>query len=249
MIKVSFSKAKVFEDIVRMASGLLEEAIFTLDEDGMTMRSMDPSRVALLDLDIPGSAFEVFEVDDTVKWGVNMERFAKILRRGSSGDTLVLSQESEDSLDIIFKGRAKRSFKLPLRDISEDEQELPNVDSTSRASIFADVLMESVKDASLVGDNLTFEMDSETFRAAAHGNGQETNTELKKDDEALIELEVEENSKSTYGLSYLESMVKPMGKSDIVEIELGSDMPLKIHYPIEDEGRLLFILAPRIENE
>ncbi len=249
MIKVSFSKAKVFEDIVRMASGLLEEATFTIDEDGMTMRSMDPSRVALLDLDIPKSAFEDFEVEGSSKLGVNMERFAKILRRGSSGDTLTLKQDAEDSLDIVFRGKATRSFKLPLRDISENEQELPNINSTSSASIFAEVLMESVKDASLVGDNLTLEMVPGNLKAKAHGNGQETSTVVTEDDEALIELDVEEESKSTYGLSYLESMIKPMGKSDIIDIDLGSDMPLKIKYPIEDEGRLLFVLAPRIENE
>ncbi len=248
-MEITFSQAKEFENIIKMVSGLLEEAVFTLDEDGLKMRSMDPSRVALLDLNIPKQTFEDYQVEEPVELGINVDRFSKILRRGSSGDSLTLRQSTDDSLKVIFKGRAKRSFKLALRDIEDSSKELPDLDHTSKIALYAEILKESIKDASLVGDNLSFEVEEGKFMAKARGNGQQTSALLTEEDDSLIEIEVNEETKSTYGLTYLESIIKPMSKSDIIELKLGSDMPVKIMYPIQEEGELTFVCAPRIENQ
>ncbi len=79
---LSFSQAEEFENIVKMASGLLEEATFTIDKYQLRMRSMDPSNVALLDLKMPKEIFEEYQIEKPTELRINMGRFAKILRGG-----------------------------------------------------------------------------------------------------------------------------------------------------------------------
>ncbi|HIH73561.1 MAG TPA: DNA polymerase sliding clamp, partial [Thermococcaceae archaeon] len=43
-------------------------------------------------------------------------------------------------------------------------------------------------------------------------------------------------------------MVKGIGKADEVVLRFGNEMPLQMDYPIRDEGRLTFLLAPRVEE-
>jgi len=43
-------------------------------------------------------------------------------------------------------------------------------------------------------------------------------------------------------------MIKGIGKADEVTLRFGNEMPLQMEYYIRDEGRLTFLLAPRVEE-
>ena len=74
--------------------------------------------------------------------------------------------------------------------------------------------------------------------------------EMKKGSDALLDLETKENSKATFSLSYLSEIVKAAAAtSDIVTLEFSSDMPIKLDFKQQKEGKLSFFLAPRIEVE
>jgi proliferating cell nuclear antigen len=73
---------------------------------------------------------------------------------------------------------------------------------------------------------------------------------LPKGSDALLDLEVKENSKATFSLSYLSEIIKAASAtSDIATLEFSSDMPVRIDFQQVKEGKLTFYLAPRIENE
>ncbi len=71
---------------------------------------------------------------------------------------------------------------------------------------------------------------------------------LTLEDEGLLDLEVEEETRSAYGISYLSDMIKGIGKADEVILRFGNEMPLQMEYLIRDEGKLVFLLAPRVEE-
>jgi DNA polymerase III sliding clamp (beta) subunit (PCNA family) len=59
-----------------------------------------------------------------------------------------------------------------------------------------------------------------------------------------------EASKATFSLSYLSEIVKAsVPTSEIVMIEFSTDMPIKLDFQQEKDGKLKFFLAPRIEVE
>jgi len=246
--EIVFDGAKDFASLIDTASNLIDEAAFKVTEEGISMRAMDPSRVVLIDLNLPAGIFSKYDVDGEETIGVNMDHFKKILKRGKGKDILVLKKGEENFLEITLEGTAKRTFRLPLIEVEELELELPELPFTVKAVILGEVLKEAVKDASLVSDSIKFVAKENEFVMRAEGETQEVEIKLTLEDEGLLDLEVEEETKSAYGVSYLADMVKGIGKADEVVLRFGNEMPLQMDYPIRDEGRLTFLLAPRVEE-
>lgn len=247
--EIVFDGAKDFANLIATASNLIDEAAFKVTEDGVSMRAMDPSRVVLIDLNLPAEIFSKYEVDGEETIGVNMDHFKKILKRGKSKDILILKKGEENFLEVTLQGTATRTFRLPLIEVEELELELPELPFTAKAIVLGEVLKEAVKDASLVSDSLKFIARENEFIMKAEGETNEVEIKLTLEDEGLLDLDVQEETKSAYGISYLADMVKGIGKADEVIIQFGNDMPLQMDYPVRDEGRLTFLLAPRVEEE
>ena len=246
--EVVFDGAKEFADIIATASNLIDEAAFKFTEEGISMRAMDPSRVVLIDLNLPQSIFSKYEVEEEETIGVNMDQFKKVLKRGKAKDTLILRKGEDNFLEVTFEGTARRTFRLPLIDVEELELELPELPFTAKVVVLGEVLKEAVKDASLVSDAIKFIATENEFVMKAEGETNEVEIRLTLEDEGLLDLEVKEETKSAYGISYLSDMIKGIGKADEVILNFGNEMPLQMEYPIRDEGRLVFLLAPRVEE-
>ncbi|MBC7094438.1 DNA polymerase sliding clamp [Thermococcus sp.] len=246
--EIVFDGAKEFADLIDTASNLIDEAAFKITEEGISMRAMDPSRVVLLDLNLPAGIFSKYDIDGEETVGINMDHFKKVLRRGKGKDILVLKKGEENFLEVTLEGTAKRTFRLPLIEVEELELDLPELPFTVRAVVLGEVLKEAVKDASLVSDSIKFIAKENEFVMKAEGETQEVEIKLTLEDEGLLDLEVEEETKSAYGVSYLADMAKGIGKADEVVLRFGNEMPLQMDYPIRDEGRLTFLLAPRVEE-
>ncbi|MFA4647153.1 DNA polymerase sliding clamp [Pyrococcus kukulkanii] len=246
--EIVFEGAKEFAQLIETASRLIDEAAFKVTEEGISMRAMDPSRVVLIDLNLPTSIFSKYEVDGEETIGVNMDHFKKVLKRGKAKDTLILRKGEENFLEISLQGTATRTFRLPLIDVEEIEVDLPDLPFTAKVVVLGEVLKEAVKDASLVSDSLKFIAGENEFIMRAEGETQEVEIKLTLEDEGLLDLEVQEETKSAYGVSYLADMVKGIGKADEVTIKFGNEMPMQMEYYIRDEGRLIFLLAPRVEE-
>ena len=56
--------------IISAVSTLVEEATFEATVEGISFRGMDPSHVELIDISWPNSAFEKYECDSDIKFGV-----------------------------------------------------------------------------------------------------------------------------------------------------------------------------------
>ncbi|WP_456367865.1 DNA polymerase sliding clamp [Thermococcus sp.] len=246
--EVVFDGAKEFADLIATASNLIDEAAFKFTEEGISMRAMDPSRVVLIDLNLPESIFSKYEVEEPETIGINMDQFKKVLKRGKAKDTLILRKGEENFLEVTFEGTAKRTFRLPLIDVEELELDLPELPFTARVVLLGEVLKEGIKDASLVSDAIKFIARENEFIMKAEGETNEVEIRLTLEDEGLLDLEVQEETKSAYGISYLSDMVKGIGKADEVILNFGNEMPLQMEYMIRDEGRLTFLLAPRVEE-
>ena len=64
--------------IISAISTLVEEATFVATAEGISFRGMDPSHVALIDISWPNSAFEKYECDSDIKFGVRIVNFQNL---------------------------------------------------------------------------------------------------------------------------------------------------------------------------
>ena len=246
--EIVFDKAKEFAKVITTASNLIDEATFKATKEGILMRALDPSRVVLIDLDLPESVFAKYDVEREETIGINMKHFKKILKRGKDNDTLILRKDKNAFLEIIFQGSATRKFKLPLIEVDELELDIPELPFTVKAVLLSDTLKEAIKDAMLISDCLFFVAKEDEFIMRAEGETTELKITFTIEEEGLLDIDVKEESKSAYGIGYLNDMVKEIDRTKEVTLWFGNKTPLQLSYPIRDEGKLTFLLAPRVEE-
>src|SRR5215467_5865546 len=61
MFKATMNDARLFRNLLGAISSLIEEADFNAGPDGIKLRSMDPSHIAMVDFEWPRTAFDSYE--------------------------------------------------------------------------------------------------------------------------------------------------------------------------------------------
>ncbi|MEM3563845.1 MAG: proliferating cell nuclear antigen (pcna) [Candidatus Jordarchaeaceae archaeon] len=249
-LKFAFTDAKLWKNIIDALSGLVDELVFIADKNSLHARAMDPSHVAMVDFELPKNAFSEYNCGGEVKLGINLEDMSKIMRRAGGGDALELSLDPEkNKLNVTFRGASIRTFHIGLLDLTHEETPVPSIKFNAEIKMTADALKEALKDAEVVSDHIEVEATPEELDINASGDTGGVEIKLPKSSDAVLELNVTENSKAMYALSYLMDMMKAAAASDTVTVQFSTSMPIKLEFNIIGGGRLTYWLAPRIEAE
>lgn len=251
MFNLKMTDAKFLKDMMGAISILIDEATFNLAPEGIKLRAMDPSRVAMVDFEWPNTVFDEYTCSEPAKMCINITEMLKLLRRTGKDESVELAlDEKTGRLKIIIKGKYTRTFNMPTLEAMEEEVPTPKVAFNIKAQTTTDGLREAIEDASLVSDHVRIEADNEKIVMNATGDLMGATIELQKGSDALLDLETKEPSKATFSLSYLSEIVKAaVTTSDVASLEFSTDMPIKLDFKQPKEGRLTYYLAPRIEVE
>jgi proliferating cell nuclear antigen len=248
---IKTADAKRLKDTFAAFAALIDEGTFNLSADGILLRAMDPSRVAMVDFAWTKSAFEEYTCYEPAKLSVNIAEILKLLRRTAKEDSVQLTlEEKTGRLQVIIRGKYMRTFNMPTLQATEEEFPVPKVTFNSKAKMTTDGLRQALEDAALVSDHVKIEMDQEKLMLNATRDIMDATIELQKGSESVLELETKEPAKATFSLSYLSKIINATTAiSDIVTIELSTDMPLRLDFNQPKDGKLAYYLAPRIETE
>jgi proliferating cell nuclear antigen len=251
MFKAKISDAKLLRDMITAISTLVDEATFNITPEGIKLRAMDPSRVAMIDFEMPKTTFDEYTADTPTKMCINITELLKLLRRTSKDESVELAlDEKTGKLNVGIKGKYDRTFNMPTLEATEEEVPTPKITFNVRAKATTEGLNEAIQDVLLVSDHVRIEMDNEKMTMRATGDLMGATVELKKGSDALLDLETKEPSKATFSLSYLSEIIKTAAAtSDVATLEFSTDMPIRIDFQQPKEGKLTFYLAPRIEVE
>jgi proliferating cell nuclear antigen len=233
--------------IISAISTLVEEATFVSTTEGVTFRGMDPSHVALIDISWPNSAFEKYECDSDIKFGVRIDEFSKLIKRADKKDSIEISI-SKDNMLFVTIGKNKK-YKMRLIESSATDTPLPKIPYNAKITLPATEFDKILGDVQVVSDYLTINANDTKAEFSGKGDSGEVSIELEKDSEQLNELSVKEESIGTYSLEYLNPVVKAVGASvGSITCEYSSAKPLRIEFKVANIGRIHFYLAPRVES-
>ncbi len=251
MVSAKMADSKVWKTCIGTMVNLIEEGAFKFTSDGVRMKAMDPSHVALVDFELPAAAFTEYNFKQPVTLGLNLAEMNKVVYRAKAEDELILElDENIHRLAIMFKGTSTRRLSLPLIDVREAELPEPKIQFTATADILAGVIQDGLRDAELISDNVRFELNENGFYVSAVGDKGTTELKLDKGDKGLVNLSVKDPAQAMFNLNYLTDMTKAATSADVIKINLGTNLPIQLDFPIaEGKGKLLFLLAPRIESE
>ncbi|MBU0636435.1 DNA polymerase sliding clamp, partial [Candidatus Micrarchaeota archaeon] len=201
------------------------------------------------DFSLPKTAFKTYSVEGIAKIGIALDYLAQIMARAKPNDELTLELDEQNSrLKVSFKGTATRRFSVPLIDVSSAELPIPKIDFDAELTLKADVLQDSLKDASLISTHVTMGVKSESFFVQASSSKGELNSETNKAEKGLLELKSKKDCHAMFPLDFLSDTLKAANSETSLSVFLKSNAPIKLSYKVGDAS-LAYFLAPRIESD
>jgi len=240
--------AETLGDTLDSVSVLVEECKIHLEEDGLTIRAVDPANVGMVDLELESSAFESYEADGGLI-GVDLSRLQDIAGMADKGQLVELELDEETrKLHIQIDG-LEYTLALIDPDSIRQEPDIPDLDLSAEIVLEGSDIGRAVTAADMVSDHIALgvDPDAEFFYVDAEGDTDDVHFELDTAD--LIGLQAGD-AHSLFSLDYLGDIQKAIPKDAEVTMELGEEFPVKLHFEIaEGQGRVTYMLAPRIQSD
>jgi len=253
VFRLKMASAKEFRNALNAIATLIDEGAFLIDPEGLKLRAMDPSRIAMVDFMWGRSVFDEFEApEEGEKLCINIGELLKLLRKAGKNESIELGlDEATGRLRVVMRGRYTKSFTLPRLEVMGEEApgEL-KIPFDAKVTLDATELRRAIADAALIADFVKISVDGGKLVLSAEGEVSSATIEFPRDCEAVLDFDVKAASTATFDTSMLEKMLKAgSALADIVTIEFSTNKPIRLDFRLPYGGKLIFYLAPRVEAE
>lgn len=245
-MKLTLSEPKFLKESVSIISDLVTEGSFKINSDAIELIAMDPANVAMVIFKLLSSSFVEYSVKEDVLLSINMNDFKQVLRRAKTNDSVTLEIE-DNKFKITFKSNATRTFFLPIIEVEDKEQKVPDLKFKATITTNSSVLNEAIEDADIISESVTFAAENKELVVSASGDLSKANINIQSDNDTKIVSD--EKVKSKFSIEYLKKMIQGSKLSDKVVLQLSEDYPMKLEYKVLNKVQLAFILAPRVDND
>lgn len=251
--RIMFPKGKEVRYVFGALAMILQEANLVIDSDGIRLRSIDPSKVSLIILNIPSAGLEEFSITKEVKVGLSFDMVKKVLKRVRAREKVEFSIDTMNKrFNIIIYGKKGREsgyyrrFGLPIIGVAEEEVPEPKLEYPVRIRMDVDVFLELVSSADEITDAVTLIANEESFTIKAVGEGGKAlEATYLSSDEVFYDYVVKGAHEATYSTEYILDVTRQMRQvCETVALEFMTNKPLKLTYDFA-MGSVQFYLAPR----
>ncbi len=233
--------------VANAISTLLEEATFEVNSEGISFRGMDPSHVALIDINWPNSSFEVYECNREIRFGLRIDELIKLLKRANKNDNIEVGIEDDTLLILKIMDSYNKRYKIRLIDATSSTTPIPKLSFNTKVGLDIQTFRDVLDDIETVADYIT--ISTKDGKILFEGRGDLGEASIELDTNENIKLDIKENSRATYSLEYLSSIIKAVGSNtEELTIEFSNAMPIKLKFKVTDVGEISFYLAPRVES-
>jgi proliferating cell nuclear antigen len=245
-MKLTLAEPKLLKESISIISDLVTETKFRVGKDFVEIIAMDPANVAMVIFRMPSNSFAEYVVSDETVLAMNLASFKQVLRRAKPNDVLTL-EKTDNKLKVILKEKNTRTFYLPLIDLEDKPQKVPQLSAKAVVSLPSSVLSEAIEDVDIVSESVTFKADKNSLTVSATGDLKNADVVIDKDDN--VSISTEDVEKSKYSIEYLKKMIQGGKLVSNVVLKFSNDYPLTLEFSEKDRLSLSFILAPRVDND
>ena len=248
-MKLTLAEPSYLKESISIISDLVNEARFKITPDAIELVAMNPANVAMVVFKLLSSSFTEYDVKKDIEIGINLSNLKQVLRRASPRDMLTLELDDGNRLKITLKSNTTRTFNLPIIELEEKDQKVPDLKFPISVRTSSSILNEAIADVDIVGESVAFIVEPKKFTLHAEGVLNQAKIEIKEDDVTKVSTSNDDKVKAKYSIEYLKKMINGSKLSDDVVVQFSKDYPLKLEYKAIDKVMLSFILAPRVEND
>ncbi len=249
MARFVFGDARVWRYMVASIEKIIDEGVFIITQEGVSLRALDTSRVAMVDLYYPETSFREFEVEgEQEEVGVSFSVLSKVLRRARKNDELEIRTEGA-FIEVIFRGRGLRKFRIPQITFTYEKIPEPKIPFTVTASTTGTTFRETVRTIEPIADAIVLEAaeDGDKLYVIGEGDIEKAELILSLERGSLLDIAVESPDRSMYTLEYFSQMLQAAQAANTVTMKYSADAPIRVDMQYAPEGRLTFYVSPRIE--
>jgi len=240
-------KSDTLKGLVNVISTLVDEVKFSISEEGVNLKAVDPAHVAMVDMMIGKGAFESFSADNGTDMGVDLDKMKDVLKLAGSGDVLSMEQDESQGRLILKVGNITRRMNL-VDTSGMNDPKVPQLSLPVNVDVAVSELQRGIKAAESVSDHIALSADEESFELFCEGDTDSVS--LKLDKAKLAGITASSKVRSLFPLDYFSNLVKAIPSDTIVKISLGNDYPVKLTFDFAGgNGTVGYLLAPRIEND
>lgn len=244
-VKLVIAEPQSFTDSIGSINKLVEETNIVVKPTHIEVVAMDPANVAMVIFKMQASEFVEYSVEEEATFGLKLSTLKQVLSRGNKDNILTLV--FSDNLKVMFSGKTKKDFTLPLIDTGNKPQKIPDLKFNAEITLDNSELRDAIADVSIMGESCNLTVEADKF--VISGSGDTGNKAITETKGSISLIDKSKPAKSKYSIEYIDKMVATK-LSKTAKVFLGSDYPLKLHYA-NDKGSISidFILAPRVDND
>jgi len=258
MFEAKFPQAVLLKKVLEALTGLIDDATFDCDDEGLCLQAMDSSHVSLVTVKIPRETFEEFRCDRNLSLGLNLGVVTKVIKTANNDDVLTLKASGpSDTVCFLIESRNQHKvseYNIRQLDLDAEHLDIPETDYDCVIRLPAVEFQRICRDLSQIGESVVIDCAKEGVSFAAQGDIGTGNVKLaqtaaadRREDAVTIELR--EKTTLTFALRYLNLFTKATPLSAQVKLSMSEDVPLVVEYSIGESGYIRYYLAPKIEDD
>ena len=271
-------RADRFAAIFQHIKLFTERVAICCDSTHMKMQCMDNAHVAILELSLPASWFDVYTLlgDGDVRLGFNATYLHRILSSRDKdqqihlvhsvddADRLLihLTKPDDQTVSVNSGGKTKekekkqinnfdKHFELPLIDIEEDSMQIPDIEYAAELAMQSVQFADIITQLKMFGDTMEVQCSEERIALASTSQDQgKMYVEIGIND--LSEFAIDEGADLalSFSLTYLKHFCNYNKIAELISIKFGDSYPMRISYSLgeTEDAYLVFHLAPKINE-
>jgi proliferating cell nuclear antigen len=205
-MKLTLAEPKYLKDSITIISELVTEGTFKITKNSIELIAMDPANVAMVIFKLLSSAFTEYDIKEETEIAINLSNLKQILRRAGPNDMLTLTLD-DNKLKIQLKGKNTRTFSLPIIEVEEKQQKVPELKFPLTIETSCENMSSAIEDADIVSDSLAFVVDKKEFMVEAEGDMNNAKVELNDEEDTKITVDSQDKIRAKYSIDYLKKMI------------------------------------------
>ena len=174
------ARQDLMSKIIETLGVVVEDARFDFEENGLLVRVVDPSHVAMIQMNIDSAAFETWELDPT-QLGLELRKIKELVSLGGPTDMVDMAYGDETGVLTVNLGKIDRNIR-PLDNSTLTPPTLPELKLPCKVTISGADFTQALKAARQVGDLVNFSIDENSFTVHVQGSTDSVTVAFDKDE-------------------------------------------------------------------
>jgi proliferating cell nuclear antigen len=240
-------QASAIKSVFEVLKDIINDVNVYFTEQGVHILTLDTARVTLVHMMLHAENFEEYTCPTDIIAGLNMSNVYKLLKSVTSQDTLTMTIEGRDFMDMVIENPVKKTytkFRLKLLDINEDALDVPDIEMDLITTLPSVDFQKYSRDMGNLANEITIFREGNILELSCFGDFANQETQIECIEHA------KRRTGGVFSLKYINLFTKATNMCSSIQIMQDGEndnMPIVFRYTIANFGHLKFYLAPKVE--